>query len=78
MGRIFFFVLLALAVYLGWRWMKLQRLRDQRGTGAATPRQAQAMVSCATCGLHLPRQEALAQDERFFCCEEHRSGAPPQ
>jgi uncharacterized protein len=78
MGRVLFFVLLALAVYLGWRWMKLQRLRDERSTGAATSRQAQAMVSCATCGLHLPRQEALAQDERFFCCEEHRRGAPPR
>jgi uncharacterized protein len=77
MGRIFFFVLLALAAYLGWRWVKLQRLRDTRGPDAA-PRQAQTMVSCATCGLHLPRQEALVSDERFFCCEEHRRGAPPE
>jgi uncharacterized protein len=74
MGRIFFFVLLALAVYLAWRWIKLQQ-RHPRGSGASVPRQAQAMVSCATCGLHLPRQEALMKDERFYCCEEHRRSA---
>jgi uncharacterized protein len=77
MGRIFFFVLLGLAAYLAWRWVKLQRLRDTRAPGAP-PRQAQAMVSCATCGLHLPRQEALAKDEHYYCCEEHRRGAPPE
>ena len=30
------------------------------------------MVKCAYCGLHIPKQEALDQDEVFFCCEEHR------
>lgn len=77
MGRIFFFVLLGLAAYLAWRWVKLQRLRDTRAPGAP-PRQAQAMVSCAACGLHLPRQEALPKGERYYCCEEHRRGASPE
>lgn len=77
MGRIFFFLLLALAAYVVWRWMKLQQ-RDTRKSGPAAPRQAQAMVSCATCGLHLPRQEALTKDERYYCCEEHRRGAPSE
>ena len=58
MSRILFFVLLALVVYLVWRLLqKVARL---------------PMVSCATCGLHVPREEALTQDERYFCCEEHR------
>jgi len=35
------------------------------------------MVSCATCGLHVPREEALTQDDRYFCCEEHRRAMPP-
>jgi uncharacterized protein len=30
------------------------------------------MVSCAHCGLHLPRTDALPAGERFFCSEEHR------
>jgi uncharacterized protein len=79
MGRILFFLLLAIAAYVGWRWVRSQRLRDsreqQRGSG---DRPAEAMVSCATCGLHLPRREALVLGERHFCCEDHRRSAPPQ
>jgi uncharacterized protein len=71
MGRIFFFVLLAIVAYVGWQWMQRAARRDStvRKDGASLP---QAMVSCAACGLHLPRQEALAAGERFYCCEEHR------
>ena len=68
MGRIAFFVLLAIAIYVGWRLFRMQQ--RPRPPSVGTPRLA--MVSCATCGLHVPRDEALVQDERFFCCEEHR------
>jgi uncharacterized protein len=75
MGRILFFVLLAVVVYMVWRSMQ------RRGKGPSSPgagQQApQAMVSCATCGLHVPRHEALLLGDRFFCCEEHRRNPPP-
>ena len=71
MGRILFFLLLAVAVYVLWR--SFQR-RNERS--AEPPRTPQAMVSCATCGLHLPRQEALSLGDRYFCCEEHRRHPP--
>jgi uncharacterized protein len=71
MGRILFFVLLAIAAYIGWQWMNRSTLRDQRRRERqeASP---QAMVGCAVCGLHLPRQEALVAGDQFYCCEEHR------
>jgi uncharacterized protein len=79
MGRILFFLLLAVAAYVGWRWVRSQRLGDSRKSQPRTGvRPAETMVSCATCGLHLPRQEALLLGERFFCCEDHRRSAPPQ
>ncbi len=31
------------------------------------------MVSCAHCGLHLPRGEALPGRGGLFCCEAHRA-----
>lgn len=79
MGRILFFVLLAIAAYVAWRWVRSQKLSDARKqrSGSEQP-QAEAMVSCATCGLHLPRREALLLGERHFCCEDHRRSAPPQ
>ena len=75
MGRILFFLLLAVVVYMVWRSM--QRRDKAPPPAGADQRLPQAMVSCATCGLHVPRQEALLLGERFFCCEEHRRSAPP-
>lgn len=70
MGRIFFFLLLALAIYLAWRWTQRASAPPRR----ARPQEleAQAMVSCAKCGLHVPRIEALPVGERYYCCEDHR------
>jgi uncharacterized protein len=30
------------------------------------------MVRCQTCGVNLPRSEALMSKGRFYCCDEHR------
>jgi uncharacterized protein len=72
MGRVLFFLLLAIAIYLLWRSLK-PRIRGTQNVDRAVP---QTMVSCATCGLHVPRQEALLLGDRYFCCEEHRRNAP--
>ena len=75
MGRILFFLLLAIVIYMVWRSMQRRdKGPSSPGTDQRTP---QAMVSCATCGLHVPRQEALLLGDRFFCCEEHRRHPPP-
>lgn len=73
MGRIAFFLLLGIAVYLLWR--SLQRRDSRRGPSATRDPAPQAIVSCAKCGLHVPRQEALLLGDRYFCCEEHRRTA---
>jgi uncharacterized protein len=39
-------------------------------TGPASP---QAMLSCAQCGLHLPRDEALPGRGGVFCSAPHRA-----
>lgn len=45
----------------------------RRRPPAAAP---QDMVSCAVCGLHLPRDEALSDARgRTFCSPEHRDQA---
>lgn len=69
MSRIVFFVLLALAIYLGWRLLRKKQL-PQSEAALRLP-----MVSCATCGLHVPRNEAVIDNERYFCCEAHRRAA---
>lgn len=81
MGRILFFVLLALAVYIAWRYLRIQRgstdgarpQSRQRQEDAAVP---EAIVRCDACGLNLPQSEALpapgVDPQRWYCCEEHR------
>ena len=74
MSRIAFFVLLALAIYIVWRLLQKKNLPPS-GKDSSVARLP--MVSCATCGLHVPREEALIKDEHYFCCEEHRQAMPP-
>ena len=80
MGRILFFVLLALAIYIAWRYLRMQRRSDgaaprdrPRPNDASAP---EAIVRCDSCGLNLPQSEALpapgAEPRRWYCCEEHR------
>jgi uncharacterized protein len=75
MGRIVFFLLLAMVAYIAWRFVQ-KRGRDRGAGGQEQQQVPQTMVSCATCGLHLPRQEALPLGDRYFCCEEHRRHPP--
>ncbi len=43
--------------------------------GAEAPREmleAEQMVACAHCGLHVPESEGVRGSAGFFCSEEHR------
>lgn len=33
--------------------------------------QAEDMVDCAHCGVHLPRGEGIVSEARYFCSAEH-------
>lgn len=76
MGRILFFVLLAIAAYVVWMWLRRSASNGAPRTHAPRTDTPQAMISCAHCGLHLPQQEAQPMGERFYCCEEHRRRGP--
>ena len=68
------FVLLLLAVFV-LLWMLRGSLRSKRPPPVAKPgppAEPQAMLKCAQCGLHLPRDEALPGRGGVFCSEAHR------
>jgi uncharacterized protein len=71
MGRILFFVLLGIAVWLAWRWWSVSS-RPARRRGPDRGTDGEKMVQCDVCGLNLPQSEALPLQQRWFCCEEHR------
>ena len=74
------FLLLLLAVFaLLW----LLRATARRGRppprgGPGSPAEPQAMLACAQCGLHLPRDEALPGRGGVFCGEAHRQAYEKQ
>jgi uncharacterized protein len=64
-------VLVLVVAYLVWRNARLAARDAQRPPPA--PPLPQEMVSCAVCGLHLPRSDAVAgTDGRLYCSPEHR------
>lgn len=84
MGRIFFFLLLALAAYIGWRWLR-SRSSASSVTGASpkpADTAAERIVRCESCGLNLPQSEALpgvdASAGHWYCSEAHRREARPE
>lgn len=67
MARLIFLVVAIALVY----WL-LRRFRQARDD-VRDPAKTEDMVSCARCGLNLPRSEALQDASgRHYCSEAHR------
>lgn len=72
MVRILFWIVLAVVVYaVAKSW---SRAATRRSRAADKP--SEAIVTCAACGLHVPRSEALARDGEWFCSREHLERGP--
>lgn len=67
MGKLIFLVL---AVAIVWAALKSHRKRHLRDP-APRAMAPEDMVRCAQCGVHLPRSESHASEDKFFCNEEH-------
>ncbi|WP_420824383.1 PP0621 family protein [Stutzerimonas kirkiae] len=57
-----------------WLWRRATRkpkLRPEQPT-------AQPMVRCATCGVHVPQDQALQSERQWYCSKAHlpRNGQP--
>lgn len=65
MSRLIFLFAIVAAVYLILRTFR-KNLPQKNGSIA------EDMVSCAQCGLHLPKRESIRSDGRDFCSVEHR------
>ena len=58
-------------------WLLRRALRRLDGGEAGGERAPGELVSCAHCGMHLPRPEArAAADGRLYCSDEHARLGP--
>ena len=74
MGRLLVLVLFVVVAV----WLIRRALRGPaRRPDLQARRETQGeLVSCARCGMHLPRGEARASGERLYCSEEHARLGP--
>ena len=72
-----YLVLLLVIVLVLWLARRPGRTARPSSADARHPRKAapdpRPMVSCASCGVHLPRDEALPGPGGHYCCEAHRA-----
>lgn len=63
-------LLLVVPVLLIWWILRLLRSSSPAAAGKTEPR-VENMVACAKCGLHVPENEAVSRDGKFYCSEKH-------
>ena len=66
MSRLLFLLAVVIVVYL---LLKSYRKQPPKPDVYA---QAEDMVRCAQCGVHLPRSESILAGGNFYCSDEHR------
>lgn len=81
MGKILFWVVVILVALVAARMIARNNARPETGAapkraassknGAPLQDEAESMVRCEHCGIHLPRSEALLQNGRTWCGQEH-------
>ena len=79
MGKILFWFILILAVLIGARLVARSaskptpsgRLSKGSQPAQADMSEAEAMVRCQQCGIHLPRSEAFLSNGKTWCGPEH-------
>ena len=62
-------LLIALVVWLLLRMLK-NWANQQVAPKKAKP-QIETVVRCQHCGLHIPKQEAIQSDNKYYCSQEH-------
>lgn len=70
-----FLVLIVIVLVVLWLARAPRREGERTASRRAGPPPGvpQQMIRCASCGVHLPRSDALpGPDGQLYCCAEHR------
>lgn len=67
--RLLFWIAIIAAAF--WLWRRLTRPTIARPKRPDTAQKPAPMVRCQQCGIHVPRDNALAKGEQWFCSQDH-------
>jgi uncharacterized protein len=70
-------LLLAIIVWLLILIIKRYSRSLQRGSSSSKTAESAVMVQCRHCGLHIPKEDSIAEEGQYYCCEEHRQQSTP-
>lgn len=69
MSRLILIIVIIALVY--WLLTSPRRQQRKQEQQQQPPKSAQDMVSCAQCGLNLPKNESVFVDGKYFCSTAH-------
>jgi uncharacterized protein len=77
--RYIFFIVAAAIVFLLLKSYRNRAHGERPSGGNPHAGQAENMVRCVYCGVHLPMSESIMSGGKYYCCEAHRKAhqAPP-
>ena len=68
---IFLGLIIWLVIYLFKQYLRQSHTTQSNTAKTADKENAEDMVKCAACAVHLPRSEALLINDSFYCCKAH-------
>jgi uncharacterized protein len=68
-SKLIFIVVVTVGLVLFFKYLAAKRDAPPKSGADKAP---EDMVRCQTCGVNLPRSEALLSKGHFYCCDEHR------
>tara|TARA_B100001123_G_C15294514_1_gene1018665 strand:+ start:27 stop:287 length:261 start_codon:yes stop_codon:yes gene_type:complete len=67
LGRLLFFAVIFVLIF----WILKKLFRKDFDAKNISSSEGEDMVCCDYCNLHLPKEESVIRDNKFFCSEEH-------
>jgi uncharacterized protein len=69
MGRLLLIIAIVAVVF--WWFKSARKRQQQQDRPDVQPPEAEDMVRCAKCGVHLPKNESYSVGGKFYCSEAH-------
>lgn len=74
MLRLLFWIAVIFAAI--WLWRKFKAPAAHHQSHDSREQDAAPMVRCAHCGVHLPRDRALGNQQQWYCSQAHLEQGP--